>query len=500
MNGDVHVAQKRVGGGLLRVETKTKQDLKIASGPKSGSPRKRAGNIHSKVMVEGFDALTGDLVKKGLFLNLIRALHDVLDFEDAFILQMQDNQRMLAFVSTSEKLQGTLWEPGTVFKRVLSGRPVASSNVNLVSEWAGQSEAVRENIGSALHINLHGGRLAIFVITHSTPGYFGPTHIRQLKRFAPLASQALLTLDLQRAIIQRDRFFQLSLDLMGIVDYSGSFKQFNESWKMVLGYEAEEFYRKCLFDFVHQDDVQMFLDAFGHLKKTGEQYMVEGRFRRRNGSYCWLSCSLAAYPDEKLCYIVARDVTDRVHVEQQLAFDARHDPLTGLYNRIEFMERLDIAFARSVREHQYAFAIFYMDLNGFKTVNDTLGHTLGDALLKEVSLCLLDVVREVDTVARFGGDEFTILLDGVGSREQMVMVINRIHEKLQHPFILQDHPVSTSVSVGVALSSPAYKNAEHILRDADAAMYKAKTSKNLPYILIEKNAVTRRSRKRQKEG
>jgi diguanylate cyclase (GGDEF)-like protein/PAS domain S-box-containing protein len=375
---------------------------------------------------------------------------------------------------------------------------MASSNVNQVSEWAGQPATVREKIGSALHISLHGGRLAILVVTHAIPGYFGSTHIRQLKRFAPLASQALLTLDLQRAIIQRDRFFLLSMDLMGIVDYSGNFKQFNESWKLALGYEAEDFYKKSVFSFIHQDDVQIFIDVFGHLKKTGEQYMVEGRFRCQDGSYSWLSCCLAAYPDERLCYIVARDVTDRVRVEQQLAFDARHDPLTGLYNRIEFMERLDIAFARSVREHQYAFAVFYMDLNGFKEVNDTLGHTIGDALLKEVSLCLLDVVREVDTVARFGGDEFTILLDGVGSRRQMIMVIDRIHEKLRHPFILQDQLVSTSVSVGVALSSPAYKNAEHILRDADAAMYKAKTSKNLPYILIEKNGVIRRPRKRGK--
>jgi diguanylate cyclase (GGDEF)-like protein len=128
-----------------------------------------------------------------------------------------------------------------------------------------------------------------------------------------------------------------------------------------------------------------------------------------------------------------------------------------------------------------------MDLNGFKAVNDTLGHDVGDALLQEVSRCLLDVVREVDTVARFGGDEFTILLDGLKSRDQMVMVIKRIHEKLHRPFILQELPVTTSVSIGVALSSPAYTNAEHMLRDADSAMYKAKTVKDLPYILIEKN-------------
>lgn len=427
--------------------------------------------------------------KKDLFFNLIQALHAVIDFEDAFILQMQDDQRMLVMVSTSENLQGTTWDPDIVFKRVLSGRPVASHDINLVNEWAAQTEKVKKNIASAVHVNLYGGRLSILVITHSQPGYFSPKHVRQLNTFAPLASQALLSLDLQKAVLQRDRFFQLSMDLMGIVDYSGKFKQLNNSWNASLGHGAEEFYRNSLYDFLHQDDVRMFMDAIKHLKRTGERCLVEGRFLRRDGSYSWLSCSLAAYHDEKLCYIVARDVTDRVLIEKQLSYDARHDPLTGLYNRVEFMERLDIAFARSVREPNYAFALFYMDLNGFKAVNDTLGHSVGDSLLKEVSKCLLDVVREVDTVARFGGDEFTVLLDAIKSRDQMIRVINRIHEKLRYPFNLNGHRVKTSVSIGVALSSTFYKNSEHMLRDADIAMYKAKMEKDLSYILIERTDV-----------
>jgi diguanylate cyclase (GGDEF)-like protein/PAS domain S-box-containing protein len=483
------------------VKVKTEQGIKDVSGAKGIRRRKKPPSSQSEVLAGRFLNIADGPEKKHLFSNLIKALHTVLDFDDAFILQMQDDQRMLPIISTSEKLQGTVWDPGTVFKRVLSGRPVASLDINKVSEWVCQPETVRRNICSALHVNLHGGRLAILVITQSQPGFFSPTHVRQLNRLAPLASQALLSLDLQRAVVQRDRFFQLSMDLMGIVDYDGNFKQFNDSWKILLGHKAEEFYRNRLFSFVHRDDVRMFLDAIRHLIKTGEQCLVEGRFRRENGSYCWLSCSLAAYLDEKLCYIVARDVTDRVLVEQQLAYDARHDPLTGLYNRVEFMERLDIAFARSVREARYAFALFYMDLNGFKAVNDTLGHEVGDALLKEVSLCLLDVVREVDTVARFGGDEFTILLDAIRSRDQMVMVVDRIHEKLRHPFILQDKEVTTSVSIGIALSSPAYKDAEHMLRDADSAMYKAKTLKDLPYVLVERdNRIRRTGKQRKNEG
>lgn len=466
--------------------------------PQHKPRQKRLPPDQQRKISDEIESIAGFQRKGVMFSSLVKVLHALIDFENAFILQMQDDQSMQTVASTSERLRGVTWKTGPLFMRVLSGIPVSSPDISGVSEWACQSETVRKDISSALHITLSGGRLAILVITHSTPGFFGPAHIRLMTRFAPLASQALLSLDLQRAVIQRDRFFQLSMDLMGIVDYRGNFKQFNESWKTLLGYRPEAFYSNRLFSFVHQDDVQLFIDAVRQLIRTGEQCLVEGRFRCENGSYCWLSCSLAAYLDEKLCYIVARDVTDRVLVEQQLAYDSRHDPLTGLYNRIEFMERLDIAFARSVRERNYTFAIFYMDLNGFKTVNDTLGHDIGDALLKEVSRCLLDVVREVDTVARFGGDEFTILLDGIKSRDQMVMIIDRIHEKLLNPFILRDMPVSTSVSIGVTLSSEIYKNAAHMLRDADSAMYKAKTEKNLPYVLINNTGCPGKGNKRRR--
>jgi len=484
-------------GELGYLKKKEEQDSKTGCISK-GRQKRKPPVSWEKDAVMNISGLSGDRDRTMLFCNLIQALHAVVDFEDAFILQMQDDQCMLPIASTSKKIKGTSWNPDTVFKRVLSGRPFASHNINEIKEWAGQPEKVRKNVASALHVNLYGGRLSLLVFTHSQPGYFNPAYVKQLNTLTPLASQAFLSLDLQKAVIQRDRFFQLSMDLMGIVDYSGKFKQFNDSWEALLGYRAKEFYLNGFLSFVHDDDVQIFVNAITHLKKTGEQCLVEGRFRRSDGSFCWLSCSLAAYHDEKLCYIVARDVTNRVLMEKQLAYDARHDPLTGLYNRVEFMERLDIAFARSQREPHYAFALFYMDLNGFKAVNDTLGHSVGDALLKNVSQCLLEVVREVDTVARFGGDEFTVLMDAVKSREQMVTVIKRIHESLRHPFVLQGNQVTTSVSIGVALSTPFYKNAEHMLRDADSAMYKAKTEKDLPYILIERDKVIGQTDKRKK--
>ena len=484
------------GGGLFDLKkNKKSNDGSVSS--LDARQHRRATVVRTAGARQKRRAGARDPDRKDLFFSLIKVLHSVLDFDDAFVLNMLDNQRMQAMLSTADRLKGTYWEPGSVFKEVLGGRPVAVSNIQALTEWAGQTETIKANIASALHISLYGGRLAILVITHSQPGYFRSKHIRLLSTFAPLAAQAFLSLDLQKEVVQRDRFFQLAMDLMGIIDYSGKFKQLNNSWSLYLGYLAEEFYRHDLFTFIHAEDVRIFTEALRRLKRTGEQCLVEARFRRFDGSYVWLSCSLAVYHDERLCYIVARDVTDRVLIETRLAYDARHDSLTGLYNRVEFMERLDMAFARSVRESRYAFALFYMDLNGFKMVNDKLGHSIGDLLLKEVSRCLIDVVRGIDTVSRFGGDEFTILLDAITSQDQVLMVINRVHEKLHRPFILSGLSVQTSVSIGVALSSPAYESAEQMLRDADAAMYEAKSASNLSYVLIKKNGPAHSPRRRK---
>ena len=137
------------------VKNKTEQGSKTDPDPKGKRQRKRSLPPHSRVIAERFEGITGGPGKKHLFANLIKGLHTVLEFDDAFILQMQDDQRMLSIVSTSERLRGTSWEPGAVFKRVLSGRPVASSEINQVSEWVCQPEEVRRNICSALHVNLH---------------------------------------------------------------------------------------------------------------------------------------------------------------------------------------------------------------------------------------------------------------------------------------------------------------------------------------------------------
>jgi len=171
--------------------------------------------------------------------------------------------------------------------------------------------------------------------------------------------------------------------------------------------------------------------------------------------------------------INARDITDRKKAEAQLLHDAFHDRLTQLPNRALFLDRLEHRLQRSRRGDASPFTVLFLDLDRFKVVNDSLGHPVGDQLLVELARRLRATLRPGDTVARFGGDEFTMLLEGADLAEARV-VSDRIHAELRRPFQLGNHEVYTTVSIGVAGNHSPYRQAEEMLRDADLAMYRAK--------------------------
>ena len=180
------------------------------------------------------------------------------------------------------------------------------------------------------------------------------------------------------------------------------------------------------------------------------------------------------HPQLGVVHLYADDVTARRAVEDQLRHDALHDALTGLPNRHLFMERLARAVLQEKRREGYRFAVLFLDLDRFKVVNDSLGHGVGDNLLAVVASRLRGCVRETDTVARFGGDEFAVLLDDIGSVEDALRAAERIQAALNEPVALSGYELFTSASVGIALSSTAYGRPEHMIRNADMAMYRAK--------------------------
>jgi diguanylate cyclase (GGDEF)-like protein len=169
------------------------------------------------------------------------------------------------------------------------------------------------------------------------------------------------------------------------------------------------------------------------------------------------------------------DITQRKRAEEQLLHSALHDSLTGLPNRASFYDRVDLALERARGRQRSPFAVLFLDLDRFKLINDGFGHAAGDRLLIEIAHRLRRAVRPGDTVARLGGDEFTVLIPDVSGQDEAVSVARRIHEALGQPFQVGDNEVYTTASTGIALSSPRYDNPDEILRDADIAMYQAKS-------------------------
>jgi diguanylate cyclase (GGDEF)-like protein/PAS domain S-box-containing protein len=245
---------------------------------------------------------------------------------------------------------------------------------------------------------------------------------------------------------------------------------FSPRWKAMLGEEEADVGSAIdeWFGRIHPEDrdrVQKKIE--GHLHGESPRFEDEHRMRHRDGTYRWvLSRGFASRSYQGRPYRMAgaqTDVTDR----------RAYDPLTGLPNRALFAERLEDALARHRRRKGH-FAVLFVDLDHFKAVNDTFGHVAGDELLTEVARRLEACVRPGDTVSRFAGDEFAILLERIIEVSDATGVADRIHSALAAPVLLNEHEAVPSASVGVALSLTPYERAEDVVRDADAAMYRAK--------------------------
>jgi diguanylate cyclase (GGDEF)-like protein/PAS domain S-box-containing protein len=235
------------------------------------------------------------------------------------------------------------------------------------------------------------------------------------------------------------------------------------------------------FDRVHPDDRErLFADLHTHLEGRSPHLEVEHRVRHFDGSWRWMLVRGAAVRDgEGKAYRLAgsqTDITARKRAEEKLLHDALHDGLTGLPNRSLFMDRLGQALAYQRRREDYRFAVLFLDVDRFKTVNESLGHTQGDVLLVEVARRLRGIARPGDTVARLGGDEFALLLGDFADPEEPVRVAGRLQEALAAPYDLEGTEVFTTASIGVAAGSRDYAQPEDLLRDADTAMYRAKES------------------------
>ena len=277
----------------------------------------------------------------------------------------------------------------------------------------------------------------------------------------------------------------------GIVTISetGEIEGFNPAAEEIFGYTQEEVAGKPVTMLLAPEMQKQYCDELQHYLHSGHRGSVGIRGQevvaiRKNGEQfpMELSASEMELKEQRFFVAIVRDVTERKLVEHRIKHMAHHDHLTGLPNRSLFIDQLEHAIKLAKRRNHKT-AVLFLDLDGFKQINDTLGHEAGDQLLKEVAARLKIVIRESDVAARMGGDEFTFVLNDIGTHENAAAVAQKIIDTLSEKFNLKGHESQIGGSIGVALYPDDAADHEALLRKADEAMYVAKKSGKNTYRL-----------------
>ena len=273
------------------------------------------------------------------------------------------------------------------------------------------------------------------------------------------------------------------------VDAEGRFALLNRAWEELTGYPVAESVGRDITDFVPSDDQPAFADLVRSVVAGGlEEYRNELRVLARDGTDIWVEAHGRRILDADGTFAgmsgTLTDITIRRELEERLVLQAFHDDLTGLANRALFKDR--VAHALTRRSHgKRSVALLFLDLDRFKTINDSLGHTVGDDLLIAIGSRLRMVLRPEDTIARLGGDEFAILVDDVSNPKEVLGLAERVVAAFDRSFRLAEQEITVRGSIGVVLATGVHRTADDLLRDADVAMYRAKASGRGSYAVFE---------------
>ncbi len=268
-------------------------------------------------------------------------------------------------------------------------------------------------------------------------------------------------------------------DLVCLHDLDGTYRYVSPSVEWLLGYSPESLIGLHPSSLVHPDDLSQ-CHQYLHSSDLPGNALDPGvcRMRHHQGHYIWLETFTRPIVDATGAVVqlqtASRNVTDQMRMRRQLEHDACHDSLTGLPNRKQLQERLEVTLTQSRQQSSYRFALLFLDIDHFKIVNDSLGHLIGDELLMEVASRLKAALRPADLAVRLGGDEFVVLLEGIGHFEMAQAIAEQILEALRQPFQLSSHQMFATVSLGLVMGSADYQSASELIRDADTAMYRAK--------------------------
>ncbi|MBU1003197.1 MAG: EAL domain-containing protein [Proteobacteria bacterium] len=292
-----------------------------------------------------------------------------------------------------------------------------------------------------------------------------------------------VNIDLRRAERKYHAIFENAIEGIFQTTQDGIFISANPSMAAMLGYDSPEDLRLSVTDM----EQQLYFDPkdreryLAKLFEDGRVQDYEIRLKRKDGSMLWvlLHAQVIRNSDGSVRMLEGSlvDITDRRRMEDELRHRALHDPLTGLANRALCQDRIKGAVERGRRRDGYMFSVLFVDLDRFKVINDSLGHRFGDTLLVEVGRRLSTCVRELDTVSRYGGDEFIILLEELTSQRMAIQAVKRIREQLRTPFTLGDHEVRVTASIGIVVGGGGGRaTPEKLIQHANIAMHGAKAA------------------------
>lgn len=277
-------------------------------------------------------------------------------------------------------------------------------------------------------------------------------------------------------------FFEISIDLMCIAGVDGYFKRVNPAFTKALGWTAEELLAKPFIEFVHPADRELTGNEVRRLASGIDTVYFENRYLKKDGSWAWLGWTCPAATPENELFGVARDISEQKKIQEHLVQLATYDSLTGLANRALFLDEAARAASRCNRTRT-GMAVLYIDLDGFKPINDEIGHDAGDAVLREAAQRIASCIRDGDLAARLGGDEFGAILQA--SAAYPGPVAQRMIEAIGQPIAVHGRTCQLSASIGLAISdvAPPPNRVEQLIKCADIAMYDAKRGGGNRYVV-----------------
>ena len=302
-----------------------------------------------------------------------------------------------------------------------------------------------------------------------------------LRSGKPLRNAKKLQRDSHAAML-RQVMLDRSPDLVFLLGADGRFLFINDAVERLLGYRKDSLIGEHYSRIVLEDDLELARNLF--TERSGEVEEAELRLclhpsragpRPVQSTTVWTEIKVSHLDgaDSGLACATARDISERREAQESLVFHAHHDWLTHLPNRVLLDDRLDLAVAQAQRDSQ-GLAVIFLDLDRFKLVNDQYGHTVGDRLLQAVAKRLRSCLGQGDTISRFGGDEFALLLPDIFAKRDAVAVVRRVVRRIRNPFIVDGNELNVSASIGVAMYPEAGSTAEALVQSADIAMYHVK--------------------------